>query len=372
MSVPAIMKLAIIALSFEDNPLTADLNEIELWAFSHAPDGLDTYYENESNGRITFQGRVFPVTIPPQEGCNNIAWMAEAKKKLLEQGESLDDYYHFSLVMNKIPSCAWYGLGQCPGPWSWVSWRGKTAFDGFKFTVIHELTHNFGIKHAASSSCTDEAGNPVIFSDTCTTKEYGNGLNVMGAPWSLKGMSAIQKRALYWIPEKSVKIIEGNGLYVLNEYVQLLYLPRTENETFAFELKRPTGFDKELKTPGVLAYHIVNSDIHGNYFTRLLDSNPSTETITDAPLREGAIFIDPKTGVEVTIASITDLGAALIVKNNYPSAEVKNNWFEPYYDVNGAWGCSISMNKNSPGVFAILLFVFFLWRASRDMDRQEW
>jgi hypothetical protein len=334
----------VILVNFQDNPsesyALADARSVVFGTTS------DFFLENSYQQTWLTGDVVGWYTIPLDStmcDSGSIATYAEAAASAA--GVNLSIYTHRVYAFPPNAACAFGGAATVGGNPSraWINGPGNMSLG----TVGHELGHNLGLLHSHALTCD---GTTMV--GTCTTLEYGDGLDIMG--WSASGhFNAFQKERLGWLgfgASPPLTTVTASGTYSLAPYElagtspkALKLLKRTDpttgaREWYYVELRRAIGFDSYLATVGgpyqLLSSNILNgvevrwgSESSGDS-SRLLDMTPgSVDPYTgivdlypnDPALTVGGSFSDPDAGVTLTVASVDGSGASVTVTLTAPT-----------------------------------------------------
>jgi hypothetical protein len=262
---------------------------------------LNAYLRESSFGQTGITGDVFGwFTIPEQArgDCRFAQWGRTAQALAAGAGGDLRAYQHRVLVFPHVAACEWTGMAELPGSLAWIN--GELSVR----TVGHELGHNLGAHHASALRCAD-GGVPVAIGGDCSLEEYGDPFDIMGG--AQRHTSNWNKARFGWLGEANRADVTATGTYVLAAQealtadVQLLRVPRGDGLFYYLELRQPFGsfFDNfALADPAVRGITVrLAPDYTNTQQSRLIDTNPTTETFEDAPLTAGATFADPGNGI---------------------------------------------------------------------------
>lgn len=255
----------------------------------------------------------------------------------------VDDHRFVSLIIPEPPlgtrMCSYAGMGEVRGKMTWNI--AQLGFSNPEFqlsvrTIAHEWIHNLGLDHANALRC-ELAGTPAPLADAsvqnngfCSHVEYGSAYSVMGNGW---GLTASERREIGWLPPTRMAQVERQTLTLGEDgALSLAVTHNGSGDTFEFEYTSGaihgtsdwvTFWDKvvhEFLTmprskathPGLLVMYRSHDGrgaagtyigVHQRY---LLDMNPSTMWVTDAPLRVGQTWTDPTATLTISVLAIGD------------------------------------------------------------------
>lgn len=253
------------------------------------------YFEDTSNGKLSFYGDVATVTLSTDYGssCDYSTWASAADAAAKSQlGLDVTTYQHRVYTLPSTVPCNWSGLGSMPGYRTWIKSCSSTT------TYAHELGHNLGMHHAASA-----------------TAEYGDYSDVMGA--ALREVNAPHREQMAWTPASKIVTSTTDGTYRLAPLArdpstvsdpQILKIP-TSSFTYYFSYRKAEGvFDSSLSTT------------YAGYMNVHKFSGGSTKTMFVAAIAPGASFVDSANGIEVSNnASMTDYLEARVRRGTTPT-----------------------------------------------------
>lgn len=173
---------------------------------------------------------------------------------------------------------------------------------------------------------------PASIGGTCTTSEYGDTIDVMGAASSAH-FNVFQKERLGWLNAGTgapVQTVTSGGTYSIDGYASpgtnakgLKILRSTDPVTgerswYYIERRSAFGFDSYLASNvnvsnGVLI-HTGSDNSPQNIY--LLDMTPETTSWFDPALAVGRRFTDPDSAITVTVLSVDNGGASIQVQMN--------------------------------------------------------
>jgi NPCBM-associated, NEW3 domain of alpha-galactosidase. len=315
-------KVAVIMVNFQDlqtQPYTtAQAQDVAFNTTSN-------YYRENSYGQTSLSGDVFGwFTIPVSStSCDTSAIATYAQQAATNAGANLSTYNHYVYAFPKTTACVFSGRSTVGGSPS-QSWINTNSI---ALPVLgHELGHSFGLFHSRSMDC----GTAVI-GGTCTTDEYGDSFDNMGATEGAH-FNSFQKERLGWLNSGGappLQTITASGTYWIDAYetsgssVKGLKIlkstdPTTGNKTWYYlEHRTASGFDNYLSYYGVQNGVVVRTGAEGNGTdTYLLDMTPATMNWYDSGLAAGQSFSDSDAGVTITTVSADNTGAWVQVSVN--------------------------------------------------------
>jgi chitodextrinase len=297
--------------------------------FSNA-NSVANFFAEESRDAVSLTGTVFGwYTIPASNAnCAWDTWRSQAVSAANAAGANLAAYNHVIYAWPHTSSCGWAGLAFMPG-------RDTFNNGAFGLRVIgHELSHNFGIHHASSVSCTS-GGVRVAVSSSCSASEYGDPFTIMGSGSTFHN-DGEQVGELGWLQAGEVRTVVPGGSYsiepVLGTHagtVKLLRVARGDGTWFYIDVRAPFGsyFDRwgsaDLAVNGVMIRISPDAAVPTSSprVTKLVDTHPETATFSDAPLAVGRTLVDSVSHLRITTESLDAGGAVVrIVETVAPSA----------------------------------------------------
>jgi gametolysin peptidase M11 len=314
---PGPRRVAVLLVNFSDDtrqPFTAEQAAATMFS---GPGSVSAYFQEESFGATSLSGDVFGwyTLAVSSAGCAVDQWAQAANAAATAHGVTLSNYQHIVYAFPSESSCGWSGLAEMPGSHVWINGT-------FVLRVLgHELSHNLGVHHAASLTCTNGAVR-VAISSTCSSSEYGDPFDIMGS--SGRHTSSWHKGQIGWLDPLAKQTVTASGTYTISPQewasggVQALRIPRgTTGNYYYLEYRRPYGSSFDTFSVSDPAVNGVTMRLAPDYSVRqlsyLIDTTTTTSTFADAPLAAGQTFSDAAYGVTVRTASVSATGATVQV-----------------------------------------------------------
>jgi hypothetical protein len=310
-------KVLVLLVNFQDNqtqPYTVD--EANNLIFNSANNSSVTNYYREASYQQTWlTGNSYGwFTLPINSGdCSGTSIASAAKQSATNAGINLSLYNKFIYVFPQMTSCSYTGIAGVGGNEVWVN--GSMILR----TVAHELGHNFGLYHSRALDC-----DGTVTGGTCTTIEYGNMGDMMGA--SKGHFQSFQKERLGWLNYGSsppITTVQSSGNYFIAPYSVMGASPKALKIQIAsgvwyyIEYRQPVGFDSTLAayyggnlTSGVLISKDTPATPKENY---QLDMVPGTQTWIDSALTVNQSYTDSTAGITIKTVSADSSGATVSV-----------------------------------------------------------
>ena len=303
-----VQQTLVVLINFLDNatqPYTAAT------AQSITFDQTRSFYLENSYQQTALNGTVAGwFTIPLNSTSTDIWTIATlAEQAATAAGVDVASYPRRIYAFPHTTAFGWWGTGVVGG--GTTSNPSKVWINGsYALRVVaHELGHNFGDYHSHSSSC-DSAG--------CTTSEYGDDRDVMGA--TAAHLNAFQKERLGWLNYgTSPPIISASqtSTYWIDAFEPYSTSPKAvkilkavdangKRIWYYVESRARLGFDSNLSAGVVVR---TGSEASGNSSYQI-DLDPASTTV-DRLLDPGQTFVDPAIGLSITALS-SDVTGALV------------------------------------------------------------
>jgi hypothetical protein len=304
--------------------VTEDTARQEVWTSTHS---ADKFYREESFGKWQLAGSLRPdgdifgwYTVPYNDtgACVPYQWISAAKTRAAAEGY-IESNYDALIYVTKATGC--------PGR-AWTVGKVVTVISGFTApTVLHELGHAFGLAHASAWICKDATGAKVPISSSCTVNEYGD-FAAMGQTTDYH-MNNYHKGVLGWLAASNTRDVTTDGLYSLypiekaTTAVQVLRIPRKYDaygnisDYYYLELRQTYGFDDFALTSARvtgISIRVAPAYTVSKAHTYLIDTTtPALTGLGDAELKVGGVFNDPTRRVNITLVSILNGLAQVLV-----------------------------------------------------------
>ena len=306
----ALRVLAILATWSAPDALTRERAQHQLFKDSAA------WYAEVSYGRMTLSGDVTPwvrIAGPDAGLCykNHRQVMEQAKAAARAAGYDAGKYDKTLVYFPRSPhrDCGGYtGWAYVGGTDIWLHGRMDRK------SIVHELGHALGLRHASSLQCKDGA-TPTVLDGTCAHTEYGDIADAMGQSGFVGQFSAPGKETLGWLGSRTDDVT-GGGRTVLSTLGDrradtVAAKIRAGKRTYYLEYRRATGVDSHLpaRVTDGLVVHVVDPTYGAN--PMLLDLNPGG-SLRDAALRPGSSWTTPE-GVVLQVGVPTATGLPITV-----------------------------------------------------------
>jgi hypothetical protein len=306
-------KLAILLLKFAaTDPEPYTVAQAQGVIFSNA-NSVANYFAEESYGLLTVTGDVFGYyTISVNTAaCDYTDVGNKARAAATAAGVDLSQYTQIQYVHNSLP-CGWAGLAYVPGRDSWLNQALNLRVSA------HELSHNFGVHHASTMSCSEGGVRVSLSSNSanCTSSEYGDPFSILGSA-STRHTHNQQLASMGWITGGNLQTITTAGTYTVGAAENVnatsprgVRIPRGNTGTwFYLELRMPFGTSFDNFSPSDPVVNGVSIRLSYDWTTiiqsQLIDTTPGTTSFGDAPLAVGQSFWDPLSGVTITTQSVS-------------------------------------------------------------------
>jgi hypothetical protein len=320
-------RTVVLLVNFSDNPQQPYAPEEARAAIFQT---TSDFFRENSYQQTWLDGNVFGwFTIPLNSAtCDYASIASYAQSAATAAGVDLSNYTHRVYAFPQS-ACGWWGLSSVGGnpSQSWINGSFELA------VLAHELGHGQGLWHAHSLDC----GTTTIVASGCTSNEYGDIVDMMGAS-SWAHYSAFQKERLGWLNYNAsppITTVVADGTYPIEAYEStgsgpkaLKILKSTDPATgqrtwYYVEFRQPIGFDSFLSEPSVGAQNVTTGVLvhtgseSGGNSAFLLDMTPATAMYYwwyDPALAVGQTFTDLDTGLAITTSWVGTTGAGVTIK----------------------------------------------------------
>ena len=313
---------AVVLFNFR-NDTTQPLSKAQAQtALFSATDSLAAYYKEISNSAISLVGINDKVngdaygyyTIDADNtNCQDpFGWTDKVDALAKAQGTDLSKYTNVIYISPDAASCGWAGIAYVPGRKAIIK---ASAITKYPKVVAHEFGHNMGFAHANVFHCKDAAGKAVPLSASCATEEYGDILDPMGigTPRPPTHTNIRNKADASWMGSR-VTEVRTSGEYSFSASnvpatgSQGVRIPRADGTFLWLETRTMAGFDAlSINNANHAAYKGVTIRVakeSGTVASQLVDSNPSTSSVDDAPFLPGNSLVDAQNKITVTVLSV--------------------------------------------------------------------
>jgi hypothetical protein len=246
--------------------------------------------------------------------CDYGTWADQADVLASNAGFAVTSYARRVYAFPFTSACAWWGMGNVGGPRSWINGTYNTR------VVAHEQGHNFGNMHSHAMTCDVSA---------CTSVDYGDDRDVLGAGGVVGHMNAFQKERLGWLnygTSPTIQTVSANGDYWIANYENvgaeskgLKIWNAAAGKFYYVESRALVGFDASVL--GGLTVHTGVPNVSDSSYQIDLDA---TTTTWDSTLDIGQAFNDAAMGLTITPLSWGSAGAMVRVSFDtqpcYPAA----------------------------------------------------
>lgn len=307
-------KALVIMVNFADartEPFTS--SQVSSAYFGAGGSSVASYMTESSDSQASLTGDVtgwLQVASYFPANCDSNAIQTAARAAAVGAGYNLSSYNHPVYLFPYNSTCAWSGRGYVGIGGAWIN--GTLSV----FVGAHELGHNFGAWHSATSKCTSGSGTTASLASSCTQlAEYGDPFAVMGG--GMRTYHATDAGIFGWLSSKTATVSES-GTYTLTRRhsgsgTELLRLQRNATQYLDLEIRRTSsGFDSFSATDPAVTGVSVRLFTSGRN-TYLIDSTPGTTTFSDAPFKAGTTLSDTANKITIKVLTVdTDTASVQI------------------------------------------------------------
>lgn len=316
------------------SPDYCDANCIRQNMWDGSP-SVDSLYRETSYGAVKFpqsMGRVLDVEVTTGDhatsGCRFWEIGLEVDQAVAMMGVDASQYQHRSYYLPQgLGGCTFGGLGYvgCSAKYckTWV----RQSKGG---TLAHELGHNLGVWHSGLDSDNDGVQD----------SEYGDNSDVMGSNTNWRGMNAVHRSVMGWIPASGRRTMDpaalgcdGSAQLRLaslsleplgDRGVSVLQLPRADaigGGTYYVSLRGAQGVDA-----GMLSQ--FKDLVYVHYHTEHSTSSQVNSQLV-AMLGSGDVFADEASTVRLQVMAIAEDATTADVHVGFCGADVEPLVREP-------------------------------------------
>lgn len=309
-------KVAVLMVRFDGSPEQPwPESTVREMLFTGAK-SVNAFYREQSHGQISLTGKLradgdvfgwYKLPRSAEAGCDMAEWVGEANAIAEADGVPLADYDDVFYNVSSVFACEWGGFATPYG----IFIRGTDIS-----TFAHELGHKLGLWHSKSLICKRPDGTRASLEGKCEIKNYGDPFDVMGSGrmsrthnWNLVTLGVLSTANLRRISKSGVYEISSSLSPIAG--TTNLQIPHTVvgaevKDWFDLEIKQQDGtFEaaSDASKTGVTvrlvadhrmfngSYYIepvrVDATLSSSFGSMLIDANPATATLSDAPIAPG-------------------------------------------------------------------------------------
>jgi hypothetical protein len=242
-------------------------------------------------------------------------------------------FISFVLPVRFADQCRFSGLGQVHGMLTWnaayMDWSAQSQPSAN--VVMHEWGHNLGLWHSNYLQCS-VGGQPIALAaradraaGACKRHEYGGEWSVMGSGFG-SIITAGERRHLGWLRDgEQTSVSEASVTLSVDGPISLVWLQNSEGDLFQVEFVRSdttprwtrdylsgSYLQNVPRDAGVLVKFVERANTSDTDY--VLDTNPHTGALLDAPVKAMQSWTDATGSVTVTVLSITNDSATVHLK----------------------------------------------------------
>lgn len=315
-------KIAVILVNFQDT-VQPQLTKEQVRDIIFTK--INNYYKENSYDKIFLSGDVYGwYQLSMNKTCSETE-VRDAAIKAADPDIYFPDYSHI-LVIAPTEGCR-------PGHSSIGKITITSSSDGiFKASDIlmgssyititnstllaHEIGHALGNDHANFLLC----GNVSIGGSECSVEEYGDFFDIMGSSTELGHFNAPHKENLGWLDSLNIQTVSKSGTYTIepierkSSSLKVLKIKRSEVSYLYIEYRQPIGYDAgfaSLTDTSIFDGATIHTTYGDLSRAQLIDTTPdpnngiTSSALRDPTLKLGKTFIDPPTGISITVTSKT-------------------------------------------------------------------
>jgi M6 family metalloprotease-like protein len=220
----------------------------------------------------------------------------------------------------------------------------------------HEYGHLLGLLDLYDYNASSGGPDPFVGRWSLMATGLWLGSPPGSSPAELEAWSRIK---LGWLMPDTVQLSKGN----LSLQLETLHPLETNSGTravkittnsstnyYIVELREKIGFDQYLPSSGILITRIDESRNNGGGIVQVMDANPTSKTLNDAPYQVGETFNDTGRHVFVTILSGTgDTFTVLVANRNLSNVMVQNTLIKGPQTVNATYSQQVTISASVTG-----------------------
>jgi len=283
---------------------------------------MNSYFKEASYGQISIVGDVTNWTMLPKtvESYNISAWGSLDKNRqafeeeAIKAVDSIVDYRKYDCIF--IVTAGKYHQTV----WAYSSSRMIRTEDNVAIeritvqtedapwgTFAHEFGHQLGLPDLYDN---EVAAKPGVYLEAAI---YVGPYGLMSRSDERPNMLGWCKLTLGWIPDQNIELINPGEektvklqrLETQSDGKMIVKIQLSLKRYYVIEVRERIGYDSVLPKGGVLVTYVDDTIEGGKGPVRLMDANPDTKTLDDAPFGigegENSLFVDVERNVSITV-----------------------------------------------------------------------